>query len=167
MSKEIPQNIKQMNNLEKDEKSINNKDIDDDNRNGIIVPDNEETYDDMYKKYIVKYGNFSHILNIEIDKSLSEDEKNIILYDIYDLINEKEIEKNISNMNVIIKWRVYDKSNLLHYYTGGDGILGDIAIYEHTKLLLTDINKLKNSDKIKIYLNKPLTKSICMLNKII
>jgi len=167
MSKEIPQNIKQMNNLEKDEKSINNKDIDDDNRNGIIVPDNEETYDDMYKKYIVKYGNFSHILNIEIDKSLSEDEKNIILYDIYDLINEKEIEKNISNMNVIIKWRVYDKSNLLHYYTGDDCILGDIAIYGHTKLLLTDINKFKNSDKIKIYLNKPLTKSICMLNKII
>jgi hypothetical protein len=121
----------------------------------------------MYKKYISKYGNFSHIFNIEIDKSLSEDEKHTILYDIYDLINEKEIEKTISNMNVIIKWRVYDNSNLLHYYTGGDGILGDVAIYEHTKLLLTDINKLKNSDKFKIHLNKPLTKSICMVNKII
>ena len=121
----------------------------------------------MYEKYIGKYGNFSHILNIEIDKSLSEDEKHIILYDIYDLINEKDIKKNISNMNIIIKWRVYDNSNLLHYYTGGDGILGDVAIYEHTKLLLTDINKVTNSDKFKIYLNKPLTKSICMLNKTI
>jgi len=121
----------------------------------------------MYKKYIGKYGNFSHILNIEIDKSLSEDEKHIILYDIYDLINEKDIKKKISNMNIIIKWRVYDNSNLLHYYTGGDGILGDVAIYEHTKLLLTDINKLKNSNKFKIYLNKPLTKSICIMNKII
>jgi len=121
----------------------------------------------MYKKYIGKYGNFSHILNIEIDKSLSEDEKHIILYDIYDLINEKDIKKKISNMNIIIKWRVYDNSNLLHYYTGGDGILGDVAIYEHTKLLLTDINKLKNSNKFKIYLNKPFTKSICIMNKII
>jgi len=81
--------------------------------------------------------------------------------------NEKDIKKNISNMNIIIKWRVYDNSNLLHYYTGGDGILGDVAIYEHTKLLLTDINKVTNGDKFKIYLNKPLTKSICMLNKII
>jgi len=118
--------------------------------------------DTMYKNYIDKYGNFSHILNIEIDKSVSEDEKHIILYDIYDLINEKDINKKISNMNIIIKWRVYDTSNLLHYYTGGDGMLGDVAIYAHTKLLLVDINKLKNSDKFKIYLYKPLTKSICL-----
>ena len=44
----------------------------------------------MYKKYINKYGNFSQILNIEIDESLSKDEKNIILYDIFNLINEKQ-----------------------------------------------------------------------------
>jgi len=42
--------------------------------------------DTMYKKYIDKHGNFSHNLNIEIDKSLSEDEKNTILYDIFNLI---------------------------------------------------------------------------------
>ena len=118
----------------------------------------------MYNKYIRKYGNFSHLLNIKIDESLSEYEKNTILYDIFNLINEKDINKKISNMNIIVKWRVYDNSNLLHYYTGGDGILGDVAIYEHTKLLLNDINKLKNSDKFKIYLSKPLTKSICILN---
>ena len=47
--------------------------------------------DTIYKNYIDLYGNFSHILNIEIDKSLSEDEKRIILFDIYDLINEKEM----------------------------------------------------------------------------
>lgn len=121
----------------------------------------------MYNRYIDKYGNFSHILNIEIDKSVSEDEKNIILYDIYDLINEKDITKKISRMNIIINWRVYDDSDLLHYYTGGDGILGDVAIYEHTKLLLNDINKVTNSDKVKIYISKPLTKSMCILNKII
>ena len=31
--------------------------------------------DTMHKKYINKYGNFSHILNIEIDESISEEEK--------------------------------------------------------------------------------------------
>lgn len=121
----------------------------------------------MYKKYTDKYGNFSHILNIEVDNSVSEDEKHIILYDIYDLINEKDITKKIARMNIIINWRVYDDSDLLHYYTGGDGILGDVAIYEHTKLLLNDINKVTTGDKIKIYLSKPLTTSICILNKII
>ena len=120
----------------------------------------------MYKNYIDKYGNFSHILNIEIDNSVSEDEKHIILYDIYDLINEKNITKKISSMNIIINWRVYDNSDLLHYYTGGDGILGDVAIYEHTKLLLNDINKVTNGDKFKIYLSKPLTTSICIMNSI-
>lgn len=121
----------------------------------------------MYKKYIDKFGNFSHILNIEIDNSVSEDEKHIILYDIYDLINEKNITKKISSMNIIINWRVYDNSDLLHYYTGGDGILGDVAIYEHTKLLLNDINKVTNGDKFKIYLSKPLTTSICIMNSIL
>ena len=71
----------------------------------------------IYKNYIDLYGNFSHILNIKIDKSLSEDEKRIILFDIYDLINEKEIKKNISNTIISIKWRVYDESDLLNYFT--------------------------------------------------
>jgi hypothetical protein len=118
----------------------------------------------MYKKYFNKYGNFSHILNIEIDESLNENEKNIILYDIFNLINEKHIKKYIlNNIDVSIKWRVYDNTDLLHYYTDGAGIFADRAINEHTKLLLNDINKIKNSDKFKIYLSKPLTKSICIM----
>jgi hypothetical protein len=43
----------------------------------------------LYKQYIEMYGNFSHILNITIDKCLSEDEQKQILLDIHDLINEK------------------------------------------------------------------------------
>ena len=119
--------------------------------------------DTMYKKYIDKHGNFSHNLNIEIDESLSEDEKNTILSDIYDLINEKKITKNISNIDFQLKWRVYDENDLLHYYTDGNGIISDKGIYEHTKLLLNDINKIKNSDKFNIRLSKPLTKSICIM----
>jgi hypothetical protein len=117
----------------------------------------------MYKKYFDKYGNFSHNLNIAIDESLSEDEKNIILNDIFLLINEKYIKKHISNIDISIKWRVYDNTDLLHYYTDGDGILADRAIYEHTKLLLNDLNKIKNSDKFKVYVSKPLTKSIVIM----
>jgi calcineurin-like phosphoesterase family protein len=44
-------------------------------------------------------------------------------------------------------------------------ILGDVAIYEHTKLLINDINKVTTGDKVKVYLSKPLTTSICMVNK--
>jgi hypothetical protein len=118
----------------------------------------------MHNKYINKYGNFSHNLNIEIDESLSEDEKNTILYNIFNLINEKNIKKQIlNNIDISIKWRVYDNTDLLHYYTDTNGIFADRAIYEHTKLLLADIHKIKNSDKFKIYLSKPLTRSICIM----
>ena len=119
--------------------------------------------DTIYKNYIDKYGNFSHILNIKLDNSLNEDEKKIILYSIYDLINEKEIIKNISNTDIGVKWRTYDKNDLYHYYTDGNGILSDKGIYQHTKLLLNDIKKIKNSDKFYITVFKPLTKSICIM----
>ena len=119
--------------------------------------------DTMYKKYIDKYGNFLYNLNIEIDERLCEDEKNIILYDIFNLINEKYIKKHISNTDIRIKWRVYDNTDLLHYYTDGGGILSDRGVYEHTKLLLNDLNKLNNSDKFKVHISKPITKSICIM----
>ena len=122
--------------------------------------------DTIYKNYIELYGNFSHILNIKIDKSLSEDEKRIILFDIYDLINEKDIKKNISNTIISIKWRVYDESDLLHYFTDSNGILSDKEVYEHTKLLLNNIKTItgaKNSDKFIIILSKPLTKPVCLI----
>ena len=122
--------------------------------------------DAIYKNYIDLYGNFSHILNIKIDNSLSEDEKRIILFDIYDLINEKDIKKNISNTIISIKWRVYDESDLLHYFTDSNGILSDKEVYEHTKLLLNNIKTItgaKNSDKFIIILSKPLTKPVCLI----
>ena len=122
--------------------------------------------DTIYKNYIDLYGNFSHILNIKIDKSVSEDEKRIILFDIYDLINEKDIKKNISNTIISIKWRVYDESDLLHYFTDSNGILSDEEVYEHTKLLLNNIKTItgaKNSDKFIIILSKSLTKPVCLI----
>jgi hypothetical protein len=114
----------------------------------------------LYTQYIEMYGNFTHILNIEIDKSLSQGEKNEILLDISDLINEKVIVKNISNMNIDMKWRTID---FYHYFTDGNGILSDQGIYEHTKLVLNDIKKIRNSDKFNIVISKPLTKSICIM----
>jgi hypothetical protein len=116
--------------------------------------------DTLYKQYIEMYGNFSHILTIKVDDHLSEDEKKRILLDIHDLISEKEIIKNISNMNIGVKWRTID---FYHYFTDGNGILSDEGIYKHTKLLLDDIKKVKNSDKFSVSVNKPLTKSICIM----
>lgn len=101
--------------------------------------------DRLYKQYIEMYGDFSHILNIKMDKGLTEDEKKQILLDIHNLISEKEIIKNISGMNIGVTWRTID---FYHYFTDGNGILSDKGIYEHTKLLLNDIKKLNINDKV-------------------
>lgn len=115
------------------------------------------------KIYIEKYGNFSHILKIDITKGLCEDEKNKILSVIYGIINDKIIEKKIFTSSISIKWIVSNETHLSHYYTDVCGILGDRAVYEHTKLILNDIKKIVNKDKFNITLTKPLTKSICIL----
>jgi hypothetical protein len=113
--------------------------------------------------YYNKYGNFLYVLNIELEKGIGNDEKSIILSTIYDLLNEKDIEKDILNTNVCIKWRVYDNTDLYHYYTDAYEIFGDKAVYEHTKLLFNEIKQYINYDKLKIYITKPLTKSICII----
>jgi hypothetical protein len=67
--------------------------------------------------YISQYGNVSHILNININNELCDNnEKNIILSTIYDIINDKKIVKSISNTNIHVKWRVSDKNDLLFGY---------------------------------------------------
>jgi len=116
--------------------------------------------DALYKQYIEMYGDFSHILKIKINNCVSEDDKTQILSDIHKLINEKNIIKNISNVNIAITWRTIDS---YHYFTDGNGILSDKGIYEHTKLLLHDIKRIQNSDKFDITINKPLTRSICIM----
>lgn len=119
----------------------------------------------MNKNCVNKYDKSSYIynLNIEVDTSLGDDQKNAILYDIFNLINEKYITKNISNTDIRIKWSLCDNNNLLDYHTDGGGILSDIGIHEHTKLLLNDIKQIKNSDKFNIRISKSLTRTICIM----
>ena len=115
------------------------------------------------REYYNKYGNFLYVLNIELENGISNDEKSVVLSTIYDLINEQDVEKDILNTNVRIKWRVYDTTDLYHYYTDAYNIFGDKAVHEHTKLLCNDIKQIINCNKIKIYVTKPLTKSICII----
>ncbi len=51
----------------------------------------------------------------------------------------------------------------LPLFYGWEWFLSDKGIYAHTKLLLNDIKKIRNSDKFDIIISKPLTKSICIM----
>jgi len=117
-----------------------------------------------FNDYIKKYGNFSYILNVFINEELSETEKNTIILTIYNMLNDKDINKNLSGTPISIKWRVSNEKDLLHYYTDGiGGILSDNAINEHTKKVMNDICKIVDKNKFSYILTKPLTKKICIM----
>lgn len=99
--------------------------------------------------YIEKYGYFSHNLIVMIEDDVAHDEKMIIFSKIYDLINNVDIVKNVSNRNVCIKWKVENCSNLDYYYTNCDEICDQQTLIGHTRMLLNDILKVAG-DKITI-----------------
>ena len=116
-----------------------------------------------YNDYIIKYGNFSYILNININNELCESEIITITSTIHDILNEKQIIKNIYGTDFPVIWRVSNENDLLHYYTNGCGfIMSDNAIHLHTKMVLNDIRQLINKDKFSFMVTKPLTKKICI-----
>lgn len=116
-----------------------------------------------YNTYISKYGNFSYILNLFINEDLDKDEKDQIATTIYSIIHDKQIEKNVLGVDIPIKWRVSGETDLLHYFTDGGKVLGDVAVQKHTKLLLNDIRAVIGKEKISFMVTKPLVKLQCLV----
>lgn len=83
--------------------------------------------------------------------------------EIFNLINEKEIINQINGMDVKIKW-MWDDANA-YYYTDVKGMLGDVAVKEHTILLFSHIQKVLNDKNIcmsdiSYRISRPLVKQI-------
>jgi len=117
------------------------------------------------KSYINKYGNISHIIIININENIDEYQKNIILETIYDVINDKNIIKNLGNNYIEINWRVSNITDLFHYYTDVQGMYSDKCVYKCMKLLWNDIEEIIGTDKCSFLIVKPLTKEICVLSE--
>lgn len=107
--------------------------------------------------------NYTHILNIDIDNKICDNEKNKIISFIYNTIHDKVISKYILNTNIPIKWIVVNNSNLLTYYTDVKGMLGDRAVYLHTEILLNHIRNKLDIDNFNFNVTKPLMQQICLL----
>ena len=113
--------------------------------------------------YISKYGIFSHIINIFINEELCGNEKIIIITSIYNMLNNKEIIKNISGTYFPLTWRVSDENDLFHYYTNGSSfIMSDDAIQKHTIMVMDDIKLILGTDKFYCMITKPISINICI-----
>jgi alkyl sulfatase BDS1-like metallo-beta-lactamase superfamily hydrolase len=103
----------------------------------------------IYFIYILKMtsqNKFHYILIININNNLSESEKKYIISLIYDLVNNKQIVKVISNKNIILKWRTLYENDLLHYHLLCNKLVEDDIIIQHTRMLLRDIYKFINKN---------------------
>jgi len=113
-----------------------------------------------HNEYITKYGNYIHILNIDVNHELCETEKNTILNTIYDKIHDKRIVKDVHCMNIPIKWLRCNETDLFDYYTDGGYIFGNKVLREHTRLVFNDIQQIINKDNFNIILTRPVSKTI-------
>ena len=113
--------------------------------------------------------NYSHILLIRIRDELDDNMKTQIMEKInnIDILYDLSGGLNVSIINARITWKavVTNIPNELKFYTDVNGILGDVAVNKHTKLLLDDILNLINEKyhkniKLSFQITKPLTHKI-------
>lgn len=82
-------------------------------------------------------GNVTHVLNILVSRQKSEDEEKTILQEIYKIIANKEILKDIDGFQVPITWRTSTKTSP-HYHANVQ-LFTDTVVKQHTKKLRQDI----------------------------
>ena len=110
-------------------------------------------------------GNVSHILNVNINQSITDDTANQIRQQVFHKINNIPLMFIINNLNVVITWRSND--NLNYYHADVMGIYGDVAVKLHTEMLLKlfdDIGEYDDNDcfGMEFMITKPLVRIIAI-----
>lgn len=90
-------------------------------------------------KQLTRRGsNVSHILHVNISTP-PKDLAIPIRHAIFRIINEERITKEVDGVPVSITWRSSAQQTSAHFYCDVNGMFGDRAVNEHTKLLLRDV----------------------------
>ena len=108
-------------------------------------------------------GNVSHILNVIINESTTNDIANQIRQQVFQKINNVPIKFNINQIDVVITWRSKTISN--HYHADVMGMYGDNAVKLHTEMLFRMFDTSAYGDclggaTLDFIVNKPLVRTI-------
>jgi len=106
-------------------------------------------------------GNVSHILNVNINQSITDDTTNQIRQQVFHKINNIPLMFIINNLNVVITWRSND--NLNYYHADVMGIYGDVAVKLHTEMLLKSLSAYGGGARLDFIITKPLVRTIPIL----
>ena len=112
--------------------------------------------------HIREGGNVSHILNVNISQSTTNDIANQIRQQVFQKINNVPIRFNINRIDVVITWR----SNVVSKYYHADvmGMYGDVAVKLHTEMLLEmfDMSIYDGGSILAFMVTKPLVSTITL-----
>ena len=114
-------------------------------------------------------GNVSHILNININQSITDDTVNKIRQQVFHKINNIPLMFVVCNpystlpvpapsLQVTITWRSNAVSN--HYHADVMGIYGDVAVKLHTEMLLNSLSAYGGGAILDFIITKPLVRTI-------
>lgn len=106
-------------------------------------------------------GNVSHILNVIISQSTTDDIANQIRQQVFHKINNVPTRFIIHNMDVAITWRSNAISN--SYHADVMGIYGDTAVALHTEMLLKLFADDLSGSTLDFMVSKPLSRTITLL----
>ncbi len=126
------------------------------------------------KQHVRNGGNVTHILNVKVSRQTSAEEATRIRQMIFRAINNIPITKAIGPMNVTITWRTSASQTTSYYHCDVGGWLSDVAVKEHTKLLLRDLLKALDGQFNNIFTNrvtgvaflvtKPLSRQVVLVD---
>jgi len=116
--------------------------------------------------HIYRGGNISHILNVNIYQTPTDDIATQIRQRVFNKINNIPITFIIQGTQVVVTWRSNTVSN--YYHADVMGIYGDIAIKLHTERLLKMIDIATYGDcfgqtRLDFMVTKPLVRTIPLL----
>lgn len=90
------------------------------------------------KDYVRNGGNVTHILYVEVINASSSDVRNRIRQTIFNVIGNTPVQINVNGHAIAFTWRTRARSTSDYYHCDA-GIYNDIAVKEHTKILLRDL----------------------------
>lgn len=90
------------------------------------------------KTHIRNGGNVTHILNVKISNQPSAEISNRIREAVFRAIGNVLINKVVNGHIIPIMWRTAARTTSAYYHCDA-GMFNDIAVKEHTKVLLRDV----------------------------
>jgi hypothetical protein len=126
------------------------------------------------KNHISQGGNVTHILNVKVSNQRTPEEGTRIRQRIYQRIANTAQWKDILGLNFAITWITSATTTSAYYHCDVGGLLGDLAVKEHSKSLLRDILMSIDNDFEQVFsrgitgvsflVTKPLIREVALVD---